>query len=165
MTEEKTTLADEAMQVARRMARLWRLSEDETLDAVSNAWEFAQPGRGSPVSIAWYAVKRVRSARRFVGQSVRSADSPTQRPDKPQRSNEIDPCDLAKPGANPATIAALRIDFNEWLGALPARPRQVALALANGELTSDLAKTLGCTAGRVSQMRRELEAHWREFQG
>ena len=165
MTEVKATLADEAMQVARRMARLWRLSEDETLDAISTAWEFAQPGRGSAVSIGWYAVKRVRRARRFAGQSVRSADSPTQRPDKPQRSDEIDPADLAKPGADPAKLAALRIDFAEWIEALPERPRRVALALASGEQTSELAKTLGCTSGRISQMRRELEAHWREFQG
>lgn len=30
MTEVKATLADEAMQVAGRMAKVWRLSEDET---------------------------------------------------------------------------------------------------------------------------------------
>jgi len=165
MTEQKTTLADEAMQVARRLARVWRLTEDETLDAISIAWEFSLPGRGSPASIGWYAVKRVRSARRFAGQSVRSADSPAQRPDKPVRSDEIDPADLAKPGADPAKVAALRIDFGEWIEALPQRPRQVALALANGEQTSELAQQLGCTSGRISQMRRELESHWRDFQG
>lgn len=70
-----STLAAAAMAIAGFLASKWRMREDERFDAISIAWEFAQAGRGTPKSIAWYAIQRVRSARRFPGSS-RSIDHP-----------------------------------------------------------------------------------------
>ena len=39
------------------------------------------------------------------------------------------------------------------------------MKLASGETTSGVAKLIKVTAGRVSQLRRELFDRWREFQG
>jgi hypothetical protein len=67
--------------------------------------------------------------------------------------------------AGPAETAAARIDVARWFRMLPPRKRRVAKALAEGESTSGAAKRFKLTAGRVSQLRRELEAAWQQFQG
>jgi hypothetical protein len=67
--------------------------------------------------------------------------------------------------ANPADIAACRIDFSAWLRLLPSRRRQVALALAAGESTGGAAKRFGLTAGRISQLRQWFRESWDSFQG
>ena len=67
--------------------------------------------------------------------------------------------------ATPADLAALRVDFGDWYGALSPRDRRVVNALASGERTSCVAKLCQLTAGRVSQLRRELHDSWREFTG
>jgi hypothetical protein len=68
-------------------------------------------------------------------------------------------------GATPAELAALRIDFSQWLESLSSRDRQLANELARGESTSAVAKMFQLTAGRVSQLRRELHASWLRFVG
>lgn len=65
----------------------------------------------------------------------------------------------------PAELAASRIDFRDWLKRLPARKRRIAVALGAGESTKGAAKRFSITAGRVSQMRRELANDWQEFHG
>jgi hypothetical protein len=67
--------------------------------------------------------------------------------------------------AGPAETAASRIDIARWLRMLSPRDRRIAKALAKGETTSGAAKQFHVTAGRVSQLRRELQASWRQFQG
>jgi DNA-directed RNA polymerase specialized sigma24 family protein len=67
--------------------------------------------------------------------------------------------------SGPAEVATARIDFAAWLESLPERTRQVAEALASGEATSHVAQMFGCSASRVSQLRRELHQAWRAFQG
>jgi hypothetical protein len=67
--------------------------------------------------------------------------------------------------ATPADAAAFRLDFASWLAGLPARQRRTAELLAEGHETGVVARVLGVTSGRVSQVRRELEAGWRAFQG
>ena len=64
----------------------------------------------------------------------------------------------------PADVAASRIDFREWLGSLTHRNRQLAEKLAMGETTSTVAQLFGLSAGRVSQLRRELHDAWCFFQ-
>ena len=56
-----------------------------------------------------------------------------------------------------------RIDFPEWLSRLPNRDRRVAEALANGDSTGEIARRFRISAGRVSQLRRELHASWERF--
>lgn len=65
---------------------------------------------------------------------------------------------------DPAEAACFRIDFDRWLSELPDRHRQVALALADGSSTGEVAGQLRISPGRVSQLRRELELAWEEFQ-
>jgi DNA-binding NarL/FixJ family response regulator len=65
----------------------------------------------------------------------------------------------------PADLAALRVDFGDWLQTLSPRDRQVANALATGERTSAVARLFQLTAGRVSQLRRELYLSWQRFLG
>jgi DNA-binding NarL/FixJ family response regulator len=57
-----------------------------------------------------------------------------------------------------------RLDFGDWLATLPTQKRQVAEFLANGESTRDAAEQFGLTAGRISQIRKELEQSWNTFQ-
>lgn len=159
MATSKRSLADEAMQVAGELARLWFSRDDQRIaDCISSAWELAQSGRGNPVSIAWYAVKRVRSGRHFR-QSVRSIDHPAQRPGKPYRK-PFDVADVARIGGNPSAIAGFRIDFQRWLNGLPANYRAMAELLASGETTADAAKRFGVSAARISQVRRMLAESW-----
>ena len=63
----------------------------------------------------------------------------------------------------PADIVAFRCDFSDWLACLSRRDRRIAKSLAIGNRTSDVAKRFDVSAGRVSQLRRELAAAWREF--
>ena len=58
--------------------------------------------------------------------------------------------------STPAHVAAIRVDFRAWLESLPVRTRQVAETLATGEATSHVARMFGCSASRISQLRREL---------
>ena len=60
--------------------------------------------------------------------------------------------------AGPSEIAAMRIDFRQWLGTLSHRDRRLAETLAAGETTQDAARMFRLTAARVSQLRRELHA-------
>jgi DNA-directed RNA polymerase specialized sigma subunit len=67
--------------------------------------------------------------------------------------------------SGPAVVATTRIDFAAWLESLPERTRHVAETLATGEATSHVARMFGCSASRVSQLRRELYDAWLVFTG
>jgi hypothetical protein len=60
---------------------------------------------------------------------------------------------------------AFRCDFPAWLDQLPRRNRRIAEALAAGQNTGDVAKRFNLSAGRISQLRRELHRSWQEFLG
>ena len=61
--------------------------------------------------------------------------------------------------------AAFRIDFPQWLASLSARDRRIVDELAAGERTGVVAQRFGVSAGRVSQLRKELKESWEEFVG
>ena len=65
----------------------------------------------------------------------------------------------------PAELAASRLDFDAWWRHLPRRNRRIAAELAAGSTTGETARRFGLTAGRISQLRRELAQNWREFTG
>ena len=67
--------------------------------------------------------------------------------------------------AGPADIARTRIDFTAWLASLKRRDRRIAESLSLGNHTQDVAKRFNVSAGRVSQLRRELAESWRAFVG
>ena len=62
-------------------------------------------------------------------------------------------------------IVAFRCDFGDWLKSLRCRDRRIAEHLALGNRTQDVAKRFKVSAGRVSQLRRELAESWRQFTG
>jgi hypothetical protein len=62
-------------------------------------------------------------------------------------------------------IVAFRVDFADWLKSLRRRDRRIAESLAVGNRTGDVAKRFNVSAGRVSQLRRELAESWRAFVG
>jgi hypothetical protein len=66
--------------------------------------------------------------------------------------------------ANPADIAACRVDFRTWLGRLKRFKRQVALRLAAGDTTSEAAQHFRLSQARVSQLRNEFHQDWDNFQ-
>lgn len=67
--------------------------------------------------------------------------------------------------AGPAETAAARLDLAAWLRGLSRTKRSVAKKLARGEATAAVARICGLSAGRVSQLRRELAQSWAAFQG
>ena len=62
----------------------------------------------------------------------------------------------------PDTVA-FRVDFADWLQSLRRRDRRIAEALSLGHTTSAVAKRFKVSAGRVSQLRRELAKSWKDF--
>lgn len=62
--------------------------------------------------------------------------------------------------ATPADVARVRLDFAAWLKTLPRRDRKVALELARGDRTGEVARKYDLSEGRISQLRRELHLSW-----
>ena len=67
--------------------------------------------------------------------------------------------------STPADIAAIRLDFAEWLKSLPERTRDITEKLATGETTGCVARMFGISAGRISQIRAELHDRWLAYTG
>jgi hypothetical protein len=64
----------------------------------------------------------------------------------------------------PADEAAFRVDFAVWLTGLAEPKRRVAELLSLEHEPGLVARLVGVSPARVSQLRHELEASWREFQ-
>ncbi len=62
-------------------------------------------------------------------------------------------------------IVAFRVDFADWLKSLRRRDRRIAEALSVGHTTSHVARKFRVSAGRISQLRKELAENWRKFVG
>jgi hypothetical protein len=60
--------------------------------------------------------------------------------------------------------AAFRLDFPRWRASLRRRDRKILDALAGGERTADAARRFKLSPGRISQLRREFEESWEQFQ-
>ena len=59
---------------------------------------------------------------------------------------------------------AARMDVRAWFATLTKQMKQIAKDLAFGCSTSEVARKHGVSPGRISQLRRTLEASWAEFQ-
>jgi hypothetical protein len=129
-----------------------------------------------PTVLARYAVAQIKDGRR-VGNALNCHEvlSPyAQRLKHFQvdRLDHFDPEDqkwcevlVEDRHAGPDEIARTRIDFSDWLDSLKRRDRRVAEFLANGETTTAAARKFRVSAGRISQLRRELAANYRAFVG
>lgn len=129
-----------------------------------------------PTPLAQYAIKQVRDGRRVgSSQNVRDVSSQYAQREKGFSVERLDRFDVKRREwreaivesrkAGPAETAAARIDISRWFETLPKNKRRIAQALAEGENTKKAARKFGVTAGRISQLRREFESGWREFQG
>ena len=67
--------------------------------------------------------------------------------------------------AGPEATAISRLDFGAWLARLSPRNRRIAALLASGESTTAAARRLDVSAGRVSQLRRQLQRDWLMYHG
>jgi hypothetical protein len=157
--------------------------EELTAEVIANAYvcfaRLVERGReslafGTPLGM--YAVRQVRSGRRVGGKlNVRDITSRRCQVVKGVRVESLDGFDddeeewkeilLEDRHAGPAEIAASRIDFAAWLGALSHRNRRIATTLATGETTLETAKRFDVSSGRISQIRGELKTSWMTFQG
>ena len=126
--------------------------------------------------LASYAIRQVRDGRRVGAKgNVRDVSSELARRRFGIRIERLDRFDLKKNDwrevlvedrhATPADLAAARIDVADWFRAMKPRERKIAKALAGGESTMNVAKQFGVSAARISQLRRELQESWEEFQG
>ena len=149
-------------------------------EAVANAFvaydrlvKLGKPDIAYPSPLAGYAIRQVISGRR-VGTKLNQRDvmSPANRRVTVEQLHRYDHGDGAwkevlveDKHAGPAETAAARLDVAKWFRKLPATKRRVARVLATGETTQATAKKFSLTAGRVSQLRRELQASWQTLQG
>ncbi len=129
-----------------------------------------------PTVLARYAVAQIKDGRR-VGNALNCHEvlSPYAQRLKRftvDRLDHFDPEDqkwcevlVEDRHAGPDEIARTRIDFSDWLDSLKRRDRRVAEFLAQGESTSSAARRFRVSAGRISQLRRELAANYRAFVG
>lgn len=126
--------------------------------------------------LARYAIRQIRTGRRVGARlNVRDVSSLHARLTKRITVERLDRCDrdtgewqeilVEDQHAGPAETAAARVDLAAWLRALSRTKRRVAKKLAKGETTGEVARMFNLSAGRVSQLRRELEASWLAFQG
>lgn len=136
----------------------------------------AKPHLAYPTVLARYAVAQYRYGHRVGTRlNVRDVSSPyAQRKKKfvVERLDHFHAKDdvwrealVEDKQTTPADIAAMRIDFADWLKSLSRRLRRIANLLATGESTDAAAKKFRVTPGRISQIRRQLKQSWRTFHG
>ncbi len=126
--------------------------------------------------LAWYAIRQIRDGRR-VGSKRNVRDISAEHAQRvhgiriqrleqrDRKTNQWREVLVEDRHASPADTAAARIDVAAWFKTMPRRARKIAKVLAAGESTMNAAKQFGVTAGRISQLRRELQASWEQFQG
>jgi len=123
-----------------------------------------------PSSLAQYAARQIRDGRK-VGGSLNVKDVSShycqrlkhvvlERLDRWDREEGWLEVIVEDRNATPADVARVRLDFAAWLKTLPRRDRKVALDLARGNRTSDVARKYELSDGRISQLRKELHLSW-----
>ncbi len=156
--------------------------EEATAEVVAHAFVMfaglVERGREAvayPSVLAMYGIRRVRIGRMAATkQNVRDISSTFCQQQKGVTLQRLDKFDREEDAwqevvvedrhAGPAEIAATRIDFRDWLQVLSLKQKKAAEKLAVGESTSKVAKMLGVSPGRISQLRRELLESWKAFQ-
>jgi hypothetical protein len=125
--------------------------------------------------LAMFAVRRVRAGR-CIGTSdnandVTSAYCQLRREVRILPLEKLDPVsgqwqELAVEDrrATPCELAITRLDVGAWLQQLSRPKRHLAECLATGECTAEAARRFALSPGRISQLRRELQQSWEEFQ-
>ena len=129
-----------------------------------------------PTALARYAVAQIHDGRRVGNRlNVRDVLSPYAQQQKGIRVERLDHFDEEENEWVEAVVeddrtpvpdqVAFRCDFPVWLERLSRRNRRIAEALAVGHTTSAVARRFRVSPGRISQLRRDLQQSWQEFQG
>ena len=129
-----------------------------------------------PSVLARYAVAQIKDGRLVGGHmNVKDVSSPYCQRVKGvvlERLDKYDPDEecwqevlVPDKTCTPAELAASRIDVQAWFKTLNRRNRRIAEFLAAGQTTKAAARRFKVSAGRISQLRRELAANWRRFLG
>jgi len=129
-------------------------------------------GRAAKVSastLAWYAAKQVKHGRLAAGRVNRL--EPLSRYAKLQSDIRQEPITgkwlevfVEDRRASVVDQVAAKLDVGSWWATLSERFQLIARELAYGFSTSEVASRHGLSAGRISQLRRELERSWEAFQ-
>jgi hypothetical protein len=129
-----------------------------------------------PSSLAEYAVKQVRHGRELGNHlNARDVSSRYAQQRKGFQVERLDQFDadagewrevlIEDKKSSPADIACSRIDFGNWLATMSSLRRKIAVCLATGESTRAAARRFNVTPGRISQLRKEFQTSWADFQG
>lgn len=129
-----------------------------------------------PTPLVRFAVAQIHDGRRVGNRlNVRDVLSPYAQQEKGIRVERLDRFDEEDNEWVEAVVedhrtpvpdqVAFRCDFPVWLERLSRRNRRIAEALSVGHTTSDVARRFRVSPGRISQLRRDLQQSWQEFQG
>jgi hypothetical protein len=120
-------------------------------------------------TLAWYAALAVRRGRP-AGSKMNSKEPLSRYAQvgngiqiEQRHGNWIDMLVEDKRASVPDQVAA-KLDVGTWFATLSRRMKRIAGDLACGFSTSEVAEKHGVTPGRISQLRRTLEASWFAFQ-
>ena len=128
-------------------------------------------------SVAFYSIQRAKSGRRAYQNNATDPLCPVFRTrnttaiipiDAPMQSEGLarTMSDFISSGMeDPSETALRRIDWESFLSTLASREKQVLSCIADGWRCMDIAKHIGVTAGRVTQMKREIATRIKEFMG
>jgi len=130
----------------------------------------------SPGPLAVFAIRHAKTGRHVGGSQDAAKDviSPACRRRRRVTVRSIDVAHensgwkmiaIADRRASIPDVAALRIDFSEWLKTLTRRDRRIVNVLAQGNRTIEVAERFRVTPGRISQLRSRFERSWRVFLG
>ena len=158
--------------------------EEAVQNVLANTWEalvgLARRGKldqAFPSVLAKFACKQTRDHRITGGHlDVKDVLSPYCQAKKDLKVERIDHFDDTENAWAEAVvedtrtapvpeIVAFRVDFADWLKSLRRRNRRIAEALSLGHTTSHVARKFKVSAGRISQLRRELAQSWGRFVG
>ena len=158
--------------------------EERVQNVLANTWEalvgLARRGKldqAFPSILAKFACKQTRDHRITGGHlnikdilSKYCQDCKGVKVERLDRFNEEDGCweeAVVQDTRNAPVpdIVAFRCDFADWLKSLKRRDRRIAEFLSLGHRTDDAARKFKVSAGRISQLRRELAENWRKFVG
>lgn len=173
------------LKACRHAFRMWheRKRDDARQEALAYGWQcwHSLVNRGlDPMprlgGIIKYAILHTRYDR-LIGGTARSSVDTYQSGMKRQQmtpSGGAYPTDRSDPAnwtinfdtssrVDPADAAAFRIDTAAWLDSLPKNERMLIAGLAIGIPAVELAQKLGISVARLSQLRKQLAAQYRDM--
>ena len=127
-------------------------------------------------TLVWYAIKQTKCGRPAVGRmnskELMSSYGQLRRRLKGSTSQKLASVERGwieqlvedKRAPVPDQVAA-RLDVGAWISTLSNRSKLIAADLASGFTTSETAAKYYLSAGRISQLRRQLQESWMQFSG